>query len=87
MMWFVHGNFTKENAIQIVEQARNLLNLQKVEKEQLSTVRCIQITGRHHRIDFDVEDEKNENSVLQSYFQFGIQGKDSHAKLLNEICL
>lgn len=76
MVFFAHGNFTKASTTEFVDEARKILNLKAVSKDSLSTVRCIQMGERHHRIDFPVEDESNENSVFMSYYQFGQSPKD-----------
>lgn len=86
MSWIVHGNFTEAQAIEVVETARGILNLKPVKKDQLSSIRCLNIDG-HHRIDFEVEDKANENSVLVSYFQHDLLGDDSKQKLKNEVVL
>ena len=36
MTWFVHGNFTEAEAVEVVETARGILNLKAVPKESLS---------------------------------------------------
>lgn len=68
MVFFVHGNFTQQAAIQSVDEARKILNLTPVSKDTLAAIRCIQIDGKHHRVDLNVEDKNNENSVLMSYY-------------------
>lgn len=87
MLWFVHGNFEKQAAIAFIDEARQIVGLKAVSKDSLSNVRCVQILGRHHRVDFPVVDESNENSVLMTYYQFGLENMDPRSKLLNEICL
>ena len=87
MVFFVYGNFAQDAAIALVEEARKVFDIKATSKDSLSTVRCVQITGNHHRVDFDVEDPKNENSVLMTYYQFGIEGNDPRSKLLNEVAL
>jgi len=87
MVFFVHGNFNKQETIAFVDEARQILNLKPVSKDSLSSVRCIQLVGSHHRVDFELEDQTNENSVLMAYYQFGVEGNDPRSKLLNEICL
>lgn len=68
MLFFVHGNFEKGATIEFIDEARKILDLKAVSKDTLSTVRCVQITGNHHRVDFPVVDESNENSVLMTYY-------------------
>jgi insulysin len=55
-VWFVHGNFEKQNAVEFVDEARQILDLKGVSKDTLSTVRCVQIVGCHNRVDFENED-------------------------------
>lgn len=66
-VWFVSGNFTKDDAVSIAERARSILRMETVIKKELSQVRCIKLQG-HKRIDFELINEKNENSCLLSYF-------------------
>jgi hypothetical protein len=55
--------------VEIVEEARTSLSLKAVSKDQLSTDRCVMLAEQDSRIHFEVEDKKNENSCLASYFQ------------------
>lgn len=41
MVFFVHGNFTQQAAIDCVGEARKILGLKPVTKDSLSTLRCI----------------------------------------------
>jgi secreted Zn-dependent insulinase-like peptidase len=41
LVWFIHGNITKDTAVQIAEKARETLNLIPVDKEDLVDLRCI----------------------------------------------
>jgi len=38
MVWFVHGNFTKVQANELVSSARDILNLEEVTIDQLAKV-------------------------------------------------
>jgi len=87
MVFFVHGNFNKQETVAFVDGARQILNLKPVSKDSLSSARCIQLVGSHHRLDFELEDPANENSVLMAYYQFGLEGNDYRSNLLNLICL
>ena len=66
-VWFISGNFTKNDAVLIAEQSRSILKMEPAIKRKLSQVRCIKLQG-HKRIDFELVNEKNENSCLFSYF-------------------
>ena len=83
-LWFIYGNLTSKTAVQIVEEARTSLNLKTVPKDQLPTVRCVMLDDQDSRIHFEVEDKKNENSCLSSYFQSKLQ-TNSHTSMLNAI--
>lgn len=41
LIFFVHGNFTKQDAVNVVSEVRQILNLKHVSKDTLSTVRCL----------------------------------------------
>ena len=41
LLFFVHGNFTKQQSIDVVSEVREILNLKPVSKDTLSTVRCV----------------------------------------------
>jgi len=69
MVWFVAGNLTKDDALAIVQGARDTLKLIPVAKEDFCSVRCLAVdNGSHQRINFDVQDKKNDNSAFVSYF-------------------
>jgi len=90
MVWYVHGNVSKENAIHIVEKARSTLNLQETHKDDLVSIRCLSLlenNGQYQRVDFDVEDKTNENSCLVSYYQYGLEKNDLKSKLLNDVLM
>jgi secreted Zn-dependent insulinase-like peptidase len=81
-MWFIYGNLSEEASIEIVEDARTKINLNAVAKEQLRAVRHIKLpNGESCRLDFEVPDEKNDNSCTMTYFQGGQSG-DAKTTLL-----
>jgi secreted Zn-dependent insulinase-like peptidase len=84
MHWFCYGNLAAQTAVEMVERARATLNIKAVEKAELPSVRCVML-GKRSRIDFDVEDKKNENSTLVTYFQGGPEKNDFKAAMLNHI--
>ena len=83
-LWFIYGNLTSKTAVSIVEEARTSLNLKMVPKDHLPTVRCVKLDNQDSRIHFDVQDVKNENSCLASYFQ-SKRETNNHTSMLNEI--
>ena len=89
MVWFVYGNILKDNAIATIDQAKKILNLKPVSRESLVDIRSLDILpGKIHRVDFPVEDPKNDNSCLITIFQFGLLGDSKDAMrnmLLNKV--
>ena len=43
MVWFINGNISKEQSIDIVEKARSTFDLKIVNKSDLSEVRAIRL--------------------------------------------
>lgn len=41
--WFIHGNFSKDQALQIVTNSRELLSLQEIAVDQLAKVRPLKL--------------------------------------------
>lgn len=92
MLWYSFGNLTKDQSKQIVEQAIQLTGLQSIPKDELPSVRHIDLshhTGNFHRLDFTVQEESNENSCLMSYYQYGLDKETDGGRydLLNQVVL
>ena len=69
MVWFVYGNVPKDKAVSTIDQAKNVLKLTPVNRESLVDIRTLDVLpGQIHRVDFPVEDPKNDNSCLISYW-------------------
>lgn len=72
-IWFLHGNFSQDFAIELVERARSLLSTESakpVAKVELADIRCIALSdGSWHRIELPLEDKENDNSCLVTYFE------------------
>jgi len=43
MLWFVHGNLSKDDAIAIVDGARSTFKITPIPKEEFCSVRCIDL--------------------------------------------
>ena len=70
MIWFIYGNIDQQVAIDISNQACDILNLKPVEKHSLTDCRCVMLPeSAYERLNFTVQDSKNDNSCLVSYFQ------------------
>jgi len=69
MLWYISGNISHDTAIQIVDQARSILNIKSVPKAELNAINAIQLSETHSlRLDLPVVDHSNENSGIVSYF-------------------
>jgi len=57
MLWFAYGNMTKDQSKQIVDQAVQLANFESVTKEELPSLRLVDLSGATNnfsRLDFTV---------------------------------
>ncbi len=90
MVWFAYGNLARDAAVAIVEKCRSALPLTPVARAALQHCPAVELPEMENsnlRLDFPVVDEANENSVLVSYFQVGLEGRDSRVRLLNQIAM
>ena len=91
MVWIVYGNVHKNAAIKLVEDCRAQLPICAVARHELQDYRCVSLPEMSNksnvRLDFPVAEESNENSCLLTYFQMGVEGKDSKMRLMNDIAL
>lgn len=88
MLWFVHGNIGKEDAIKLVEKSREILSLKPVDKEDLVDIRCIALPAGHtHLLEIPLEDKTNENSGLFSYFEVGLEDNNLKRKLIHSVVM
>lgn len=84
----MHGNIERNEAIQLVEKARETLQLKVADKEDLVDVRCIALPpNSHYLLEIPLEDKTNENSCLISYFEGGIEGGDLRKKLIHSVVM
>jgi len=70
-LWYVYGNIAQSTAVEIANNATNILKMTSVPKDELQDIRCIMLpsTGENcQRLDMDVIDKDNENSCLMTYF-------------------
>jgi hypothetical protein len=69
MVWGFFGNFLPKTALEIVESARDQLKLKCTARADLMEFKVADVPKGEHRVDFKIEDVKNENSCLVTYFQ------------------
>lgn len=87
-LWFVHGNYDSKDAVEIVDQARKILEVRPASREHLSEVRCIALEpGTRYRIEIPLEDKTNENNCVIAYYEHGIEGMDLRSKLIHEVLM
>ena len=92
MLWYISGNYSKEQAKQTVSQVVNLMNLESIPKEALSHVRLADLCSQpnnFHRIDRTVPDSNNENSCFISLFQKCLDDGSTEGRidLLNKLVM
>jgi secreted Zn-dependent insulinase-like peptidase len=88
-VWFVSGNIDKDPAIEIVEKAREKLDLAPADIESFTDVRPIALeAGKATRIEEPLMDETNENSCVVAYYEVGLsEGGDMKMSLTNRIIM
>lgn len=87
MMWYIYGNLSEAACVELVEDARAKIHLAPLAVEKLRAVRHINLpAGESCRLDFEVPDEKNDNSCCMVYFQ-GPQASDHKTQLISRLAL
>lgn len=88
MIWGFFGNISVSSATETATKARDVLGLNLVKREHLLDFRIVSLPAGEQRLDFDVEDQKNENSCLVSYFQQGaVESSEIQESLLTELTI
>lgn len=87
-VWFVHGNLTKEQALGLVDKARETIKPKSIAKEDLVDVRCIALpAGKQILYERLLDDPTNENNCLMSYFEVGLEGTDLRTKMIHSVVM
>lgn len=87
-VWFVHGNLSADQAINLVDKARATLSVKSVAKEDLVDVRCVALpSGKSVLIERNLDDITNENNCLVTYFEVGLEGTDLRTKMLHQVVM
>ena len=85
-VWLVSGNYNHDKAVELVEKAREKLQMDKLEQDysEVTDVNAIALDEKvTYTIDVPLKDKKNENSCLLSYFEVGFKGDDLKQELVN----
>ena len=86
MQWFIHGNFTKEQALSIVDASQNILSLKQVSVDQLAKVAPILLKeGTATVYQNVIADQENTQDCIFSYHQVGIVENDIQTVLCNSL--
>ena len=84
----MHGNFSKEQAVGLVERARATFKPCSIAKEDLIDVRCIALpAGQSFLLERPLDDPANENNCLITYFEVGPEGTDLRRKLVHQAAM
>ena len=87
MVWFIYGNLSAQNALSIVSRTSLTLKLKPLPLENIPQDRQISLpSGKTCKLEFVNKNEKNENSVLVSYFEGNLNNEDLSEGLMNQMC-
>jgi len=85
-LWFINGNISKEDAIEIATYGKTTFNVKPTRKQNLNDVRPISIRHKtSHLIEQPLITESDDNSCIFSYFQVGLEDSDIKTKMLNDL--
>ena len=83
-VWFVSGNYSQDQAIELVESARQQFNLESIKIEDLPDIRAISLESKvSFQFEIPLTDKTNENSFNMSLYEVGAIKDDDHDKLVN----
>lgn len=83
--YYVYGNYKEDQAVELVEKVKNMLNLKPAELNTLPDEQIVSLNaGECVTIQDEIDDKTNDNSATISYFQVGQFGKDDYRK---SVCL
>lgn len=86
MVWFVHGNFTKVQANELVSSARDILNLEEVTIDQLAKVGPLVLKdGTSTVYEEKIADKNNRQDCILAYYQVGLVKGDLKISLCNNL--
>ena len=70
--WVIQGNLTKEEAIELVDSAQNILHKQTLSDSEISSIKIAKISkNTNYYVNSLSQDPNNLNSSIISYFQAG----------------
>lgn len=78
-LWFVNGNISKDEVVELCESAVSTLDVSGVGRSDLTPARCTKIgDNRVYRLEQANKDKDNENSGLISYYQYKLAAKEEN---------
>jgi len=86
MVWFIHGNFSKDQGNNLVAESRELLNLEEVTVDQLAKVGPL-ILKRSTSTVYEerIVDKQNKQDCILAYYQVGLVKGDLKLSLCNNL--
>lgn len=70
--YYVYGNYKEDQAIELVEKVKNMINLKPIELSSLAEVQTVELkAGECVTIQDELDDKSNDNSATLSYYQVG----------------
>ena len=83
-VWFICGNYHHEEAIKLVENVKAKFDLNNMKIEDIGEVKPLNLEeGKSYLVRIPLEDVKNENSAVLTYYQGPQHKGDIKASLLN----
>ena len=84
---YITGNFEHQKAIEIVEKVREHFNVTALPVKQVPDSKTFAIeAGSNHIVECPLEDKKNENSAVRTYFESGLCS-DQKGDLVNSVVM
>ena len=87
-VWYITGNITSDEAIQIVEKTRETMGLNNLPVEQIGELNPMALkVGTATLLDMPLEDKTNENSCTLTYYEIGTIKGDYRQNYINEVMM
>ena len=87
-VWFICGNYHHEEAIKLVENVRAKFALQTMKVDDIGEVQPLKLEeGSSYLVRIPLEDVKNENSAVLTYYQGQQHKGDIKTSLLNQLVM
>jgi len=86
-VWYICGNYSRENAIQLVESTKAKFNLNDVEISELPKVQQVKVpSGTCVAIECPLVDINNDNSCILTFFESSLDN-DANKVIANRVVM